>query len=66
MIQCVRGASEAGMSDISTALNALLQLAEERVRITTAYFVPDEEMTARLATPPTAASAWRSSSRSQR
>jgi cardiolipin synthase A/B len=48
VIQSVRGASEAGMSDISTAFNALLQLAEERVRITTAYFVPDEEMTDRL------------------
>jgi cardiolipin synthase A/B len=48
VIQCVRGASEAGMSDISTAFNALLRLAEERVRIATAYFVPDEEMTQRL------------------
>jgi cardiolipin synthase len=48
VIQCVRGASEAGMSDVSTLLNALLQLAEERVRITTAYFVPDPAMSARL------------------
>ena len=48
VIQCVRGASEAGMSDISTLFYALLQLAEERVRITTAYFVPDEAMTKRL------------------
>jgi cardiolipin synthase len=48
VIQCVRGASEAGMSDISTAFNALLRLADERVRIATAYFVPDEEMTRRL------------------
>jgi cardiolipin synthase len=48
VIQCVRGASEAGMSDISTMFNALLQLAEERVRIATAYFVPDEEMIERL------------------
>ena len=48
VIQCVRGASEAGMSDISTLFNALLQLAEERVRIATAYFVPDEAMIERL------------------
>ena len=48
VIQCVRGASEAGMSDISTLFYAMLQLAEERVRITTAYFVPDEAMTGRL------------------
>jgi cardiolipin synthase len=48
VIQCVRGASEAGMSDVSTLFNSLLQLAEERVRIATAYFVPDEAMTQRL------------------
>ena len=48
VIQCVRGASEAGMSDVSTLFNALLQLAEKRVRIATAYFVPDGEMNERL------------------
>jgi cardiolipin synthase len=48
VIQCVRGASEMGWSDISTLLLALLQLAEERVRITTAYFVPDDELIERL------------------
>jgi cardiolipin synthase len=37
-----------GWSDISTLLLALLQLAEERVRITTAYFVPDDELIERL------------------
>jgi cardiolipin synthase A/B len=44
VIQCVRGASEVGWTDIQTLLLALLQLAEERIRITTAYFVPDEEL----------------------
>jgi cardiolipin synthase len=48
VVQCVRGASESGMSDISTLFNALLQLAEDRVRIATAYFVPDEAMRRRL------------------
>ena len=48
VIQCVRGASEAGMSDVSTLFNALLQLAERRVRIATAYFVPDGAMNERL------------------
>jgi len=48
VIQCVRGASEAGMSDVSTLFNSLLQLAEERVRIVTAYFVPDGAMNERL------------------
>jgi cardiolipin synthase len=44
VIQCVRGASEVGWSDISTLLLALLQLAQDRIRITTAYFVPDGEL----------------------
>jgi cardiolipin synthase len=42
VIQCVRGASEVGWSDISTLLLTLLQLARDRIRITTAYFVPDD------------------------
>jgi cardiolipin synthase len=46
--QCIRGASETGWSDAATLVRTLLQLAEERVRITTAYFVPDEELTSRL------------------
>jgi cardiolipin synthase len=50
VIQCVRGASEMGASDMSTLLLALLQLAEDRIRITTAYFVPDGELIERLCT----------------
>jgi cardiolipin synthase len=46
--QCVRGAAENGWSDIATLFRALLQLAEHRIRITTAYFVPDEELMERL------------------
>jgi cardiolipin synthase len=46
--QCIRGASETGWSDVATLLRTLLQLAEDRVRITTAYFVPDEELITRL------------------
>jgi cardiolipin synthase len=48
LVQCVRGASEPGWSDISTLFLSLLQLAQERVRITTAYFVPDTQLTERL------------------
>jgi cardiolipin synthase len=48
VIQCVRGASEVGWSDISTLLLALLQLANDRIRITTAYFVPDDELIGHL------------------
>jgi len=46
--QCIRGAAETGWSDVATLLRTLLQLADDHVRITTAYFVPDEELTARL------------------
>jgi cardiolipin synthase len=48
VVQCVRGASETGWSDMATLFRALLQLARERIRITTAYFVPDEDLTGRL------------------
>jgi cardiolipin synthase len=48
IVQCVRGASETGWSDIATLFSTLLQLATERVRLTTAYFVPDEDLTNRL------------------
>jgi cardiolipin synthase A/B len=46
--QCVRGAAETGWSDIATLFRTLLQLAEERVRITTAYFIPDPDLTERM------------------
>ncbi len=48
IIQCVRGASETGSSDVATLFRTLLQLAERRMRITTAYFVPDADLTDRL------------------
>jgi cardiolipin synthase len=48
VIQCVRGASETGWSDMSTLFRALVQLACERIRITTAYFVPDDDLCTRL------------------
>jgi cardiolipin synthase len=48
VVQCVRGASETGWSDVATLFRTLLQLAEERIRITTAYFVPDADITQRL------------------
>jgi cardiolipin synthase len=48
IVQSVRGASESGCSDISTLFLTLLQLAQERVRIATAYFVPDTQLNERL------------------
>ena len=41
-IQVLRGAPETGWTDMSTLFRTLLLLARERVRITTAYFVPDD------------------------
>jgi cardiolipin synthase len=48
VVQCVRGASETGWSDVATLFRTLLQSARDCVRITTAYFVPDDEITRRL------------------
>ncbi|HXJ62334.1 MAG TPA: phospholipase D-like domain-containing protein [Actinomycetota bacterium] len=48
VVQSVRGASETGWSDITTLFLSLLQLAQERVRIVTAYFVPDTQLNERL------------------
>ena len=47
LVQCA-GASEPGWSDISTLFQALLQLAQERIRIATAYFVPDTQLNERF------------------
>jgi cardiolipin synthase len=46
--QCVRGSAETGWSDIATLFRTLLQLAQRRVRVTTAYFVPDDALTSSL------------------
>jgi cardiolipin synthase len=48
LVQCVRGASESGDSDIYTLFRTLCEIAEQRIRIATAYFVPDTEMVKRL------------------
>jgi cardiolipin synthase len=48
VVQCVRGASEAGDSDIYTLFRTVIQLAQERIRIATAYFAPDAELVDRL------------------
>jgi cardiolipin synthase A/B len=43
-VQVVRGAAETGLSDISTLLRTLIGVAEHRIRFTTAYFVPDDDL----------------------
>jgi cardiolipin synthase len=47
-VQCVRSASEIGTSDILTLFRTLCQLAQHRIRIATAYFVPNDEIVDRL------------------
>ena len=48
IVQCVRSASETGNSEVFTLFRALCQLAQHRIRIATAYFVPNEEILHRL------------------
>jgi cardiolipin synthase len=48
IVQCVRGASETGLSDVSTLFRTLVQSARSCIRIATAYFVPDLELSERL------------------
>lgn len=44
----VRGAAETGASDVWRLLLTLIQLSEHRLRITSAYFNPDEHLVAEL------------------
>jgi cardiolipin synthase A/B len=48
IVQCVRGASETGGSDVATLFRTLLQSSRTCVRIATAYFAPDDELTEAL------------------
>ncbi len=41
-VQVIESAAQYGWSDLATVIAALICLAQERLRITTAYFVPDE------------------------
>lgn len=49
VVQVVRGSAEKGWSDIANVLAALLTLAKRRVRITSAYFAPDDHFLGLLA-----------------
>ncbi|AYN37711.1 cardiolipin synthase B [Streptomyces dangxiongensis] len=42
-VQVVRGSAGIGWQDIRTLLRVVLESAEERVRLTTAYFAPNDE-----------------------
>ncbi len=41
-VQVVQSAAQIGWSDLASAFAALIMLAERRLRVTTAYFVPDD------------------------
>ena len=47
-VQVILGSAEPGWNAISMSVRALLDLATERIRVTTAYFVPDDDLTGRL------------------
>ena len=47
-VQVVRGQGGAGWSDVETSFRTILQTAQERVRITSPYFVPDDACLALL------------------
>ena len=47
-VQVIMGTAEPGWNSISMTVRAIVELATERIRITTAYFVPDDDLTDRL------------------
>jgi cardiolipin synthase len=47
-VQVIMGTAEPGWNSISMTVRAIVDLAIERIRITTAYFVPDDDLTGRL------------------
>lgn len=47
-VQIIKGTAEPGWNDISMTVRALIELADERIRLTTAYFVPDDDLILRL------------------
>ncbi len=48
IIQVIAGAAEAGGNDIASMLEILISSAKRNIRITTAYFNPDDELSALL------------------
>lgn len=47
-VQVILGTAEPGWNSISMTIRAAVDLASDRIRITTAYFVPDEDLTCRI------------------
>ncbi len=47
-VQVILGTAEPGWNSISMTIRAIVDLSTECIRITTAYFVPDDDLTGRL------------------
>ena len=47
-VQVIMGTAEPGWNSISMTVRAIVDLAIRRIRITTAYFVPDDDLAGRL------------------
>jgi len=47
-VQVIKGVAEAGNSDVWNLFRALIDCADDCIRICTAYFTPDDEITKRL------------------
>jgi cardiolipin synthase len=43
-VQVITGSSEPGWNAVSTTVRALMTLAQHEIRVTTAYFVPDDDL----------------------
>ena len=48
VVQIIKGTAEPGWNDVSMTVRSLVELAEHRLRVTTAYFVPDDDLLQRL------------------
>ncbi|MFJ4969940.1 phosphatidylserine/phosphatidylglycerophosphate/cardiolipin synthase family protein [Streptomyces sp. NPDC088755] len=48
VVQVVRGSASFGWQDMQTLMRVVLESAEERIRLTTAYFAPDDYFTGLL------------------
>lgn len=47
-VLCIRGDSSSNGSDLNALVATLIQLTQRRLRVTTAYFVPDDDLVRRL------------------
>jgi cardiolipin synthase len=48
VVQIIKGTAEPGWNDISMTVRCLIEAAERSLRLTTAYFVPDDDLVVRM------------------